>query len=577
MSATAPDQPKAETTASIARRHDLDALRAIAMLLGIGLHGALAYMVLPRGGWPVQDIHQSSSFAAFMAAVHGFRMPLFFLISGFFTAMLWRKRGLKALIQHRFKRIFLPLLLGMFTFVPAVWIVSIGAGFLGATSTTLSADRDIWSATQLADREAILGHLDRGADVNGIEPTLGATPLTVAGWTGDVDTMNLLIEKGADVNRINRDGNVALAGATLFGRFGAVRVLVENGADIHFVNNDGNTASMIAETSWGITNYVAGLVEVDVTQEEVDAGREDILELLRETSAAAPASTAAKASEEQSKQDPWAGIMSLLLMFPFYHHLWFLAFLCWLVLMFAVYAWALDRFPWKTASTRFVVSPLRYAWLIPLTLLPQATMGLAFPSFGPDTSVGILPLPNVLFYYAIFFFFGAMYFDSDDQQGRVGKYWKLTIPISLFVLFPIGYELTHGGIGFANQIDSDLKRPLSVLTQVLYAWLMTFGLIGLFRSLFSGESKTLRYISDSSYWLYLAHLPLVIVLQTAVRNWPLPAFVKFAIVCLATCLILILSYQWIVRYTPIGTLLNGPRTRPSKTDPQPDPVTVTAS
>ena len=42
---------------------------------------------------------------------------------------------------------------------------------------------------------------------------------------------------------------------------------------------------------------------------------------------------------------------------------------------------------------------------------PVRPMGYLFPVFGPDTSVGLLPVPTILLYYAIFFFFGAMYFD----------------------------------------------------------------------------------------------------------------------------------------------------------------------
>ena len=94
------------------------------MLLGIVLHGAMSF--IPGAGllWGVQDARASDSFGVMLASIHGWRMPLFFLVSGFFTAMLWKKRGLQALFAHRFKRIFLPLVASMLTITPLMWIVS---------------------------------------------------------------------------------------------------------------------------------------------------------------------------------------------------------------------------------------------------------------------------------------------------------------------------------------------------------------------------------------------------------------------------------------------------------------------
>ena len=92
---------------SYPRRYDLDALRTMAMLLGIVLHAGLSFTPFP---WPVQDERQSGFFWLLFAAIHGFRMPVFFVLSGFFTAMLWRGRGLKSLLSHRFRRVLLPLL-----------------------------------------------------------------------------------------------------------------------------------------------------------------------------------------------------------------------------------------------------------------------------------------------------------------------------------------------------------------------------------------------------------------------------------------------------------------------------------
>jgi len=72
------------------RRDDLDALRGFAMLLGIVLHASLAYFPFP---WSVQDSQQSKVFSLVYAVIHGFRMPLFFLLSGFFTMLVLERRG----------------------------------------------------------------------------------------------------------------------------------------------------------------------------------------------------------------------------------------------------------------------------------------------------------------------------------------------------------------------------------------------------------------------------------------------------------------------------------------------------
>jgi peptidoglycan/LPS O-acetylase OafA/YrhL len=278
----------------------------------------------------------------------------------------------------------------------------------------------------------------------------------------------------------------------------------------------------------------------------------------------AAADEAADTDEGATESQTSSGLLFLLMLFPFFHHLWFLWFLCWLVVAFALYAAVAGR--WQARVPNWlVVSRLRYLWLIPLTMLPQSGMGLLYPNFGPETSAGLVPIPQVLFYYAIFFFFGALYFDSNDDAGRLGQGWRVSLPIALFLVLPLGVELTTGAMGLGIQwIAPDLRRPLAVFLQVTYAWLMTFGLMGLFRSHMSRESKAMRYISDSSYWLYLAHLPLIIVAQAIVHGWSLPAIAKFTLVCVATSVLLLASYQLFVRYTPIGTLLNGPRVRPKQ-------------
>src|SRR5262245_34368975 len=160
-----------------ARRSDLDALRAVAMLLGIVLHAALSFF---PSFWVVSDRRQDPAFGILVSAIHGFRMPVFFVMSGFFSAMLLRRRGLGSLVKHRFRRVFLPLLLGMVTVVPATnWISSVamssaspspgGPSSPGAAST-------IWAAAEAGDLGAIERHLASGAAVNGVDGELRITP-----------------------------------------------------------------------------------------------------------------------------------------------------------------------------------------------------------------------------------------------------------------------------------------------------------------------------------------------------------------------------------------------------------------
>lgn len=97
------------------RRTDLDALRGFAMLLGIDLHASLSFFAFP---WPVHDTRRSDLLPLFLVGVHGFRMPLFFLLSGYFTMLVYRRRGLESLLEQRFTRIFLPLVIAAATIVP---------------------------------------------------------------------------------------------------------------------------------------------------------------------------------------------------------------------------------------------------------------------------------------------------------------------------------------------------------------------------------------------------------------------------------------------------------------------------
>ncbi len=544
----------------LSRRYDLDALRATAMLLGIVLHAGLSFTPFP---WPVQDERQSGFFWLLFAAIHGFRMPVFFVLSGFFTAMLWRGRGLKSLLSHRFRRVLLPLLLGLVTIVPAVnWISgwAIASG-LEANAAKVAEDT-IWNAAKNGDLSAIERHLQDGADINGTDPASGQTPLVWVALLGQLEAVDWLLQNGAAVNGRTKDGGTPLHAAAFLGRVEVAKLLLQHGANIEAKNNNGDTPRAALKVDWELTRYLAGLLQIELDARQVKDGRVEIAGLFEQFAVGESRGKIDKAKEKSTGF--LKAMASPIFAVPVFHHLWFLWFLWWLVLVFALYARLADWLKWQGPPKWLVLSPVRFLYLIPLTVIPQSLMGLVVPSFGPDTSLGLLPMPHIFLYYALFFFFGALYFGCDDPGGRVGKWWWLTLPLGLFIVFPFGLEFSTGAFGFRQEIfDPAMARSAAVALQAIYAWMMTFACMGLFRKLCIRENKTIRYVSDSSYWLYVAHLPLIIGAQLAVRDWPLSSGVKYFLVLLTVTGLLLLIYQFLVRYTWLGRLLNGPHVRPT--------------
>ena len=152
------------------------------MLLGIVLHASLSFF---PSFWMVTDRRQDAAFGIVFSAIHGFRMPLFFVMSGFFSAMLLHRRGRGALVKHRFHRVFLPLLAGMFTIVP----LTIGISTLAMSSAPGSpaarprprSASTIWAAARAGDLGAIERHLASGVAVDGRRPRTRRDALDLGG------------------------------------------------------------------------------------------------------------------------------------------------------------------------------------------------------------------------------------------------------------------------------------------------------------------------------------------------------------------------------------------------------------
>lgn len=97
------------------RRHDLDWLRFIAIVILLFYHTG---MLFNPWGWHIKNNETSEGFRYWMVFLHYWRMPLLLFISGAGTYMALGKRTPGEYAGERFKRLFIPLVFGMFVVVP---------------------------------------------------------------------------------------------------------------------------------------------------------------------------------------------------------------------------------------------------------------------------------------------------------------------------------------------------------------------------------------------------------------------------------------------------------------------------
>ncbi|CCH02236.1 acyltransferase 3 [Fibrella aestuarina BUZ 2] len=98
-----------------ARRYDLDWLRIGAILILLFYHTGMIYV---SWGWHIKSTEHSQPMEEVMRWLHRWRMPLLFFISGGGTWFALRKRTYGRYAGERFRRLFVPLVFGMFVVVP---------------------------------------------------------------------------------------------------------------------------------------------------------------------------------------------------------------------------------------------------------------------------------------------------------------------------------------------------------------------------------------------------------------------------------------------------------------------------
>ncbi|MBE0365652.1 hypothetical protein PULV_b0271 [Pseudoalteromonas ulvae UL12] len=111
------------------RLHYIDNLRSLALILGIVFHAALAYSPFFSNIWFTADPSTHGVFDYITHTLHLFRMPLFFIIAGFCSALLIATSNTALFIRQRSKHILLPFIIFLpLSFAVYYHALSFGAG-----------------------------------------------------------------------------------------------------------------------------------------------------------------------------------------------------------------------------------------------------------------------------------------------------------------------------------------------------------------------------------------------------------------------------------------------------------------
>ncbi|WP_406694139.1 acyltransferase family protein [Singulisphaera sp. Ch08] len=171
-------------------------------------------------------------------------------------------------------------------------------------------------------------------------------------------------------------------------------------------------------------------------------------------------------------------------------------------------------------------------------------------------------VPNLfrLLHYTFFFAVGGWISKVREPKQRLIPQSGLYLALSL-VLFAgmLPLLLQHAA--------SPLQGPLRVvfcMLAALFSWLTVFGGLGVLLRVVQARGTTMRFLSEASFWIYIIHVPIVVLIQVLLLPLAWPAPIKFLLVSTVAIVLSVLSYESIVRRSVVGEIVNGARKRTTK-------------
>jgi glucans biosynthesis protein C len=244
-------------------------------------------------------------------------------------------------------------------------------------------------------------------------------------------------------------------------------------------------------------------------------------------------------------------------------HLWFLYYLALITTLVLVARQALKLLPQAFASLQRVgdqsVSWMsKSSWALPVAVVILVPLLGQMDGWGVDTpDKSLVPHVPSLLLYGSFFVLGWLLHRQTECVSRFAQLsWKrgaVAVAGMAVTLYLVRYQIDPG------HPHHHSARHIYNVSYAVMMWTLVWLTIGLFRRFCSQPNRFIRYVADSSYWMYLIHLPVVIWLQVGTAELEAYWLLKLIGITGVTVAICLLTYDLFVRPSVIGKILNGRR------------------
>lgn len=241
-------------------------------------------------------------------------------------------------------------------------------------------------------------------------------------------------------------------------------------------------------------------------------------------------------------------------------HLWFVYYLIgYYLLAFA----AVNLVPAQSLhAVGAYLSSLYSRWIASWTGIVVIGLAVGLIGFGLDTGrvrTDTTFLPNIrpVIFFGVFFLLGMGIYSAGDGHLRLKRWWGRLLVVATLTTF-LGIALWQMG---AEALGLPVWLHLLILatSNGLSSWLYTLGFWGLALRSFQIFRPWVRYFTDSSYWAFIVHLPILAAISAAIHYWQVVAELKFFVVFGGGTLVCLVTYAVFVRRSFIGEALNGER------------------